>query len=375
MRGRSHRLTPAQALFLELLHTPTTHVPTQAAKVGSHTLANMTPGAWKDLWRLAGRSGLPGYLLAVLDEAGRIHGTRIPAALRRNLEGHRSSAIYSYLVNRKVYDDIAAAFTSASIPHTPLKGIKLVDELYPDPGWRALGDIDLLVPPGALDAAHDALLALGFTPETDAARERQALFHHHHGYARTVGAEHVRLELHFKLGAWLPGSLELAVAPHDAHGSPRRFDPIDELFYLMLHAAHHLYRTSPKWQVDIHLAARALAASPTQDGSAWDGLGPVYRRMEQAASSARLLNTFLLARAMQESWLTLRIPALPASRPAMATLEALCRPDELLDLDPIFARKWPYYALAVLVQDDPVAAAAAAARSIRFKAHLERTGA
>jgi hypothetical protein len=87
---------PAQRLFLDLMRTPSTDAAAQAAKVQPSTLRGLGPGDWRHLWQLIGRSGLPGYFLAVLTELQRAHRWRLPAALMHNLEGHTNAAIYSY---------------------------------------------------------------------------------------------------------------------------------------------------------------------------------------------------------------------------------------------------------------------------------------
>jgi hypothetical protein len=45
----------------------------------------------------------------------------------------------------------------------PIKGVRLVELLYPDLSWRPVGDIDLLVPPGQVQHAYAALKNLGCT--------------------------------------------------------------------------------------------------------------------------------------------------------------------------------------------------------------------
>ncbi len=52
----------------------------------------------------------------------------------------------------------------------PLKGLHLAHRVYPSPGLRDMGDIDLLARPGGLAAADTALRALGYAPEQDPLR-------------------------------------------------------------------------------------------------------------------------------------------------------------------------------------------------------------
>jgi Uncharacterised nucleotidyltransferase len=68
-----------------------------------------------------------------------------------------------------------SALTAADIPSILLKGVALMlDGTYPDPGGRAVEDVDLLVPPEAAGSAVRALAGSGFQPwvEWDEARSR-----------------------------------------------------------------------------------------------------------------------------------------------------------------------------------------------------------
>lgn len=57
------------------------------------------------------------------------------------------------------------ALNRVGIEPVLLKGaIRLVDGLYPDPGWRMMEDLDILVPAAQVDAAVRALSGLGYRP-------------------------------------------------------------------------------------------------------------------------------------------------------------------------------------------------------------------
>lgn len=66
--------------------------------------------------------------------------------------------------NKKLREELASiggVLNRAGIEPVLLKGaIRLVDDLYPDPGWRTMQDLDILVPEaefaGALEALHEA---------------------------------------------------------------------------------------------------------------------------------------------------------------------------------------------------------------------------
>lgn len=57
--------------------------------------------------------------------------------------------------------DVAAALENAGVPTIVLKGLPLAFTVYPDPGTRPMGDVDLLVPAALAEAAIDCLQSLG----------------------------------------------------------------------------------------------------------------------------------------------------------------------------------------------------------------------
>lgn len=57
---------------------------------------------------------------------------------------------------------VRAALSGAGIPAVMIKGLDFAENLYPDPLLRAAGDIDLIVPMAAMDAADSVLLASGY---------------------------------------------------------------------------------------------------------------------------------------------------------------------------------------------------------------------
>lgn len=59
-----------------------------------------------------------------------------------------------------------------------LKGaVSLVDDVFPDPSWRFMNDLDLLVPEDRVKNAWDRLIAIGYQPYEEASIEGRA-FHH-----------------------------------------------------------------------------------------------------------------------------------------------------------------------------------------------------
>jgi hypothetical protein len=61
-----------------------------------------------------------------------------------------------------VLDAALAAFASAGVGATVVKGMHTARALFPDPGTRPMSDVDLVVAPGDVPAAEAALAAAGF---------------------------------------------------------------------------------------------------------------------------------------------------------------------------------------------------------------------
>jgi hypothetical protein len=93
--------------------------------------------------------------------------------------------------------EAVAALNRAGIEPVLLKGaIRLVDGLYPDPGWRMMNDLDLLAPPGRAAETFAVLQGLGYrTGKADAALPAG---HHHLPLLRQTRTG-VAIEVHDRL--------------------------------------------------------------------------------------------------------------------------------------------------------------------------------
>lgn len=196
----------------------------------------------------------------------------LPSGLRRRSElrplafflglddGADARAAYHQTLARNLrllarLDEILDCAEARGLTLLPYKGAALAGSLYPDVGTRPMADIDLLVVPGALEAAIQLLQELGFWVARPAISRYSP--RHTHDVAMTDGAVYV--ELHFRLFH----ELELVDASQrifDRSKPTRLYDrerrtpcPDDHLMILALHAATHAYADSPMWLVDIAL--------------------------------------------------------------------------------------------------------------------------
>ena len=173
--------------------------------IGQRYLGSPSTGVrWSEAaWSRAVVAAVIERLGPVLGESASATGTRLPDYSRALLTATR-------LKNDQLYDrqeaglaDLHAALTQASVPAVVIKGMSTARH-YPVPRVRPVGDIDLLVPAAAVEAAHAALLAAGYLggshPGTRPTREYVMT------YERGEGGEMLSVEVH-------PAWHELALTP------------------------------------------------------------------------------------------------------------------------------------------------------------------
>jgi len=153
---------------------------------------------WAGVAEMAEAQGVAPLLLHLLRQAG---GTPPPHAARV-LQGlalqHRAAGAARFGALREALDGLA----DAGIPVLVLKGAALAHLVYPEPGLRPMGDLDLLVPAGALAPALEALRGLGYR---DLPADPDALWQAEHRHPpplrRMAGGTPVVIELHTDLFA------------------------------------------------------------------------------------------------------------------------------------------------------------------------------
>ena len=151
--------------------------------------------------------------------------------------------------------DVLATLSAAGVEAMPVKGLVLAEHLYGDIAARPCADLDVLVRPGDLEPAREALRAIGF--QQRAAPGYKALVHQFHdpAWGRGSGADHVRLELHWAL--WADSERRLGTAglwdrsmPSTLAGRPiRMLSPEDMLLHLAIHRTRSALRL--RWVVDV----------------------------------------------------------------------------------------------------------------------------
>jgi hypothetical protein len=160
--------------------------------------------------------------------------------------------------------DIIAALNRAGMTPLLMKGAaNLLDGLYPDPSARVIGDIDVLVPPDAVNPASQVLAGIGYRAEAEQPSPPYrwiviAPNPHHHLPPRTneqtgAGGELHRELVPFYLARLINGKEAMARALLRNRGGMRyhMLSPTDRVLHNIVHALAHAqvypegYKTGP----------------------------------------------------------------------------------------------------------------------------------
>lgn len=193
--------------------------------------------------------------------------------------------------------EVAGILDRAGVPFRVLKGPAVAHLDYPDPAWRCFGDLDLLIPPAALDDAIGLLSGLGYArrfPQPRDGFDRR--------FTKSVsldGPDGQQLDLHRTLAAgglghriivsmlWSTLSSRFALGGRDfaALGAEERF----------LHACYHLVlgnappRLVPQRDVAEMLHNNTVDADRVLViASAWRGKAVVARAITTTVDNLRL---------------------------------------------------------------------------------------
>ncbi len=216
---------------------------------------------WAALCLDAERHGLSAVVQRGLADAGIQPPPDAHARLLRDARNIAGTSLRVHRLLTRVLD----AFARERIRPALLKGYGLAVRFYPEPHLRPLSDVDVLVGRHEIPAAERALLSLGLRRLPDDDGGSQEDYHHHVSFSGPAGL----VEVHFRATSGFGTeqshtALEPRLRDDVLEGRPVRFLlPEDELVYLALHAAQHLFlRLS--WLYDLKLL---VARTPSLDWS------------------------------------------------------------------------------------------------------------
>jgi hypothetical protein len=206
-------------------------------------------------------------------EAGHLRLT--DAQTEELLERHRDAMVWSLTIERRLLG-LAEAFEDAGVGMLVLKGPAVAHTMYPDPSWRAFGDLDLLVPTSAWRRALEVLAGLGFERRLP---EPRPGFDERFGKAAVhTNGDGVDIDLHRTLvlgpfGLWIkPDELARRSIPFPLGGRIlRRLDDTSMLLHACMHA-------SLGWRPPLLWTLRDVAQVAWSGRVDWDELGDLARR-------------------------------------------------------------------------------------------------
>jgi hypothetical protein len=242
---------------------------------------------WDRLLDAAAAHGVLAVLTPYLCDLG------LPGAVREEIERR---AVIQQLWNRQVRGSLehaACALAQRGVKPCVLKGPVLGERLYPTAAARPSMDVDLLVQPGDIDFAVQALREAGYDGDSDADASYLLRHGHHLHFTR---AAMPAVELHFHAYAGF-GAVLPAAALIDRAVEHRLTDDVavlvpsaeDEFVYLAVHAAGHSF-IRLVWLYDLKLLLRRQAAL---DWTRITSVSQTSSVTHAVAYTIRLLETWL----------------------------------------------------------------------------------
>jgi hypothetical protein len=186
----------------------------------------------------------------------------VPRDVRRALFGTRLRHRRANTIRIRLLGEIVEAFARRNLPLLLLKGSALAPLVYPEPGLRAMRDIDLLVRERDLAESGAILARLGYAAK-DEEEWPISRFHPHHQppRIREVDDLQVWVEVHRRLGVArrdARATLEELVSesievPLEGDAVGRTLGPTD----MLAHVHYHGFCTPLRWRDELRLVSAA----------------------------------------------------------------------------------------------------------------------
>lgn len=176
----------------------------------------------------------------------------LPAGWAAALAGaHRKTRIDN-LAALAQFRSLGELLRTEGVPFLLLKGAAYLTDLYPDPGRRALTDIDLLIPRSQVPRVARRVRAAGYETEVGFHYPDNERFE-----AWRPGPAKCRFEFHWELG--LPFRFQVDTESIRERAVPCSLEgiqcgrpaPEDAILYHVAHLADHYFGPSLKWVIDL----------------------------------------------------------------------------------------------------------------------------
>ena len=155
------------------------------------------------------------------------------------------------------------ALAAGDVDALALKGTAFAIATYSDMGLRPMRDCDILIRPGQVGRALQALAPAGWSPD-------EALPQSYAGHSQELDVKDADgnvIDLHWHIAQWLvppddPWNADDAFwtrsVPIEVAGAPARaLDPTDAVVHSIVHGARHGWRDAPQWVADSVVICRA----------------------------------------------------------------------------------------------------------------------
>lgn len=245
---------------------------------------------WTELVPAAKLHGLAALFFAALSDTG--PPELVPEPLAELRELYLRSRMAARIANDAV-GSLSDGFKRAGVPLLVLKGAALAAILYPEPGLRPFGDVDLMIHRADLPAAQAIFSSGGF----EMLGERHERFSEK--YLKSVnyavpGAPGPSIDLHWHLFAPMYYRRRIAMdffwqnPVQFALGTGEAFAlaPLQQLVHLTAHAGLHHTRVPLVWLYDMTRWVHRFRTDID-----WDEFVRVVQRLELASAVARNLRS------------------------------------------------------------------------------------
>ncbi|WP_165360565.1 nucleotidyltransferase family protein [Candidatus Chloroploca sp. Khr17] len=210
------------------------------------SLESLTPEDWSALLAAATRHNLVGMLAWRLKQPSLIGC--VPERVQAQLSQIQRTAAVRGLVHQAELHRVLRALGAVGVQPVVYKGALVAHTLYPEPGCRPMGDIDLWIADDEVPRAWQAMEGLGYQQRSKS-RRPLALQRERDGeiqfYSDAPG--HGLIELHWGVfaGEWLRWASSV-----DRAGVRERIEPID----LLGHPVYRLAHEDALIQLAVHAA-------------------------------------------------------------------------------------------------------------------------
>jgi len=227
--------------------------------VAQNTLPTLTPIQWDELIVLAQKQHIAEYLYYHLKQNHLLE--LIPNELKNTMSESFKRRTFQNLALIAEFHRVTSVLNQHNIPVIALKGLHLVESVYPHIATRFFRDLDVLVPIPHAREAYSCVLGMGYISDKKLTDLDFSFQYHHHFHQLIHEKNKTVLEIHgyvaddFKNDA--PLLWENAIASTNKTHHHLTLELEDLLIHLCVHISHgDLFKIDLRHYLDIYLILR-----------------------------------------------------------------------------------------------------------------------